>query len=337
LASIFGIDPAVKNIPSNTIEATLCSNYNVGASFFDIFFGLGRNHEMNLRAKNSSLQQRDLCSMLSLEPTASLVMRWALPLYEKSPARIFVRQLDLSSGEELYSRCDAICPWYEEVIQNRKSFIKKIIERRLDICGTCQLVVLAAGQSPLSLELALERPSQISQAFEVDISGMEEKARLYAETFPKHQRKLQCLTGDITSEGLLPLLEKSGYAKDGPSIVLMEGISYYLPRLALQKLISHFGSGGRSIIVIEYLLPCSDIEPSRRRIPREIFSLVERSAGLKELSCYTRDDLREIFRGAGGELLESWSMKDMEKERCKKNLYFPERGLGWIECSIGSV
>jgi O-methyltransferase involved in polyketide biosynthesis len=275
--------------------------------------------------------------MLSLAPTASLVMRWALPLYEKSPAQIFVRQLDLCSGEELFSRCDAICPWYGEVIQNRKSFLKRIIERRLDIWGSSQLVVLAAGQSPLALELALERPSQISQTFEVDISGMAEKARLYAETFPKLQGKLQCLTGDITREGLLPLLEKSGFAKDSPSIVLMEGISYYLPRSALQKLISRFGSGGRSLIVIEYLLPCNNIEPSRRKIPREIFNLVERSAGLEEISCYTADDLREIFRGAGGKLLESWSMRDMEMERCKKNVYFPRDELGWIGCSIGSL
>jgi len=248
-----------------------------------------------------------------------------------------VRQLDLCSGEELYSRCDAICPWYGEVIQNRKSFIKKIIEKRLEILGSGQLVVLAAGQSPLALELALEMPSQISRSLEVDVSGMEEKARLYAETFPKLQGKLQCITGDMASEGLLLLLERAGYAKDGPSIVLMEGISYYLPRLAMQKILSRFGSGGKGIVVIEYLLPCNNVEPSRRKIPREIFKLVGRSAGLGKISCYARDDSREIFRVAGGELLESWSMKDMELERCKKNAYFPEDGLGWIECSIGSV
>jgi len=264
-------------------------------------------------------------------------MRWALPFYEKSPAQRFAEQLDLSGGEQLFSGCSAICPWYGEVIQNRKYFMKKIIERPLDILNPSQRLVLATGQSPVALELSLERPSQISRAFEVDISGMEEKARLYAETFPGVQRKLLCLAGDITSEGLLPLLEKAGYAKDAASIVLMEGISYYLPKPTLQELISRFGSGGKSIIIIEYLLPCGKVEPSRRQVPREIFSLIRRSAGLEEISCYTRDELDKIFREAGGKLLESWSMKEMELARCRRNRYFPEDGLGWIECVIGRM
>ena len=275
--------------------------------------------------------------MLRLAPTAALVMRWALPLYEKNPAQRFVEQLDLSGGEQLYSGCSAICPWYGEVIQNRKYFIKKIIERQLDIRNPSQLLVLAAGQSPVALELSLERPSQISSAFEVDVSGMEEKARLYAETFPGVQGKLLCLAGDITSEGLLPLLERTGYAKDDASIVLLEGISYYLPKPTLQELISRFGSGGKNIIIIEYLLPCSKVEPSRRQVPREIFSLIRRSAGLEEISCYTREGLGRIFREAGGKLLESWSMKEMELARCEENRYFPRDGLGWIECVMGRM
>jgi len=81
-------------------------------------------------------------------------MRWALPFYEKSPAQRFAEQLDLSGGEQLFSGCSAICPWYGEVIQNRKYFMKKIIERPLDILNPSQLLVLATGQSPVALELA---------------------------------------------------------------------------------------------------------------------------------------------------------------------------------------
>ena len=117
----------------------------------------------------------------------------------------------------------------------------------------------------------------------------------------------------------------------------MEGISYYLPKPTLQELISRFGSGGKSIIIIEYLLPCSKVEPSRRQVQKEIFSLIRRSAGLEEISCYTRDELDKIFREAGGKLLESWSMKEMELARCRRNRYFPRDGLGWIECVMGRM
>jgi hypothetical protein len=73
------------------------------------------------------------------------------------------------------------------------------------------------------------------------------------------------------------------------------------------------------------------------RFQREIFSLIRRSAGLEEISCYTRDELDKIFREAGGKLLESWSMKEMELARCRRNRYFPRDGLGWIECVMGRM
>ena len=117
----------------------------------------------------------------------------------------------------------------------------------------------------------------------------------------------------------------------------MEGISYCLPKPTLQKLISRVGSGGRNIIIIEYLLPCGKVAPSRRQVQKEIFSLIRRRAGLEEISCYTRDELDKIFREAGGKLLESWSMKEMELARCRRNRYFPRDGLGWIECVMGMM
>lgn len=40
---------------------------------------------------------------LKLEPTAALVMAWALPLYKEGTIGDFVRQLDLSSGQDSYA------------------------------------------------------------------------------------------------------------------------------------------------------------------------------------------------------------------------------------------
>ncbi len=88
---------------------------------------------------------------LKLETTAALVMKWALPLYQKSPAIEFVNRLDLSSGTELYEKCRSVCDWYDEVILNRKSFIKHLIEQRLTGDERkYQLIILAAGKSPMA-------------------------------------------------------------------------------------------------------------------------------------------------------------------------------------------
>ena len=122
---------------------------------------------------------------LKLEPTAALVMVWALPPYETGPVGDFVRQLDLSSGEELFYRCQAACNWYGEVIRNRKHFILNQIVEHLKADGLIQIVLLAAGKSPLGLELLLQCSSKISAIFEVYITGMVEKEALYQRIAPE--------------------------------------------------------------------------------------------------------------------------------------------------------
>ncbi len=89
---------------------------------------------------------------LKLEPTAALVMAWALPLYQSGPVGDFVSQLDLSSGADLLCRCQAVCSWYGEVILNRKHFIRHLILKHLKAGSEpVQIILLAAGKSPLGL------------------------------------------------------------------------------------------------------------------------------------------------------------------------------------------
>jgi hypothetical protein len=153
---------------------------------------------------------------LKLEPTAALVMVWALPLYEKGAVCDFVRQLDLSSGAELFCRCQAACNWYGEVIRNRKHFIHNQIVEHLKADGLIQIVLLAAGKSPLGLELLLQCSSKISAIFEVDITGMAEKETAYQRTAPEVANRLKCITADIASQSL----RKSSGKRDVATILL---------------------------------------------------------------------------------------------------------------------
>lgn len=291
---------------------------------------------------------------LRLQPTASLVILWSLPLYSKSPApvRRFVEMLDLSAGEELLRRCDEICDWYGEVILNRKYFIKHLVERLLAeeeekvgeekaeeqaVRGKFQIVILAAGKSPLALELLVENPARISKIFEVDLAGIEEKRRFYSNVAPDLVEKLRCLTSDVASEDLLDRLANEGFDRDAPAIVLMEGISYYLPKKGLEKIVSMFRSGGKNRFIIEYLVPCSDVEADRRPIPKGIFSLIREEAGTAGTGCYTRAELSDLFRRSGGREVSCFEMSEMEFMRLGKNKRFCSRGDGWIEVLLGSI
>jgi hypothetical protein len=68
---------------------------------------------------------------MKLEHTAALVTSWAAPLYADGPTAAFIAQLDLSQGQELLARCRGVCPWYDEVICDRKHFISHLIQREL--------------------------------------------------------------------------------------------------------------------------------------------------------------------------------------------------------------
>jgi len=280
---------------------------------------------------NEKRDSLNFMDKLKPEPTAALVMAWALPLYESGPVGEFVRQLDLSSGADLLCRCQAACNWYGEVILNRKCFIRHLILEHLKAGGPVQVVLLAAGKSPLGLELLLSS-SGISRVFEVDIAGMAEKEALYKKTAPEVADRLRCITADIASESLQEELCRAGFRRDIATFVVLEGISYYISEDALKRIISSFRSFGRCIFILEYLLPCDFVEPSRRMIPRNIFSLIKMSTGQKEIRCYSDEALGKIFSEAGGRTAAYHSMQEMERQRTGRNEYFDKPGLGWIKC-----
>lgn len=288
---------------------------------------------------------------LRLQPTASLVILWSLPLYAKSPApvRRFVEMLDLSRGEDLLRRCNEICDWYGEVILNRKHFIKHLIERLLAegeeekkagekaAEGKVQIVILAAGKSPLALELLIENPARIAKIFEVDLAGIEEKRRLYSRVAPDLVERLRCLALDVASEDLLDRLAEEGFDPDSPAIVLMEGISYYLSKKSLEEIILRFRSGGRKKIIVEYLVPCSEVKADRRPIPKGIFTLIREEAETGGTACYTRSELSDLFLRSGGREVSCFDMSEMERLRLGKYKLFCSRGDGWIEAFLGSI
>ena len=277
---------------------------------------------------------------LRLEPTAALVMQWALRLYTEEPILRFVSRLDLSSGKTIFDKCHSVCNWYDEIILNRKSFIKHLIEQEL--CAAkqeYQLVFLADGKSPLPIEILFRYPSKVYRIFEIDVSGMEEKNRLYLELFPESLEKLKCINADIASPDILDVLNRTeiGYRTDLPTIILMEGISYYLRKQELKNIIASFQWQKEGIFIIEYLVPYQLVGQARRSIPEEIFRIIQDDCGLDGITSYTKEELRSFFREKGGDLIATYTMVDMEVARTGANTYFTKPSDGWIECVVARV
>ncbi|MDN7025766.1 hypothetical protein FGU65_12895 [Methanoculleus sp. FWC-SCC1] len=272
-----------------------------------------------------------------LGPTAALVMQWALPLYRHGITHRYADVLDLAAGRDLFTRCDAVCDWYGEVILNRKHCIRSLALRDVQALGedAC-VIILAAGMSPLGLELVSSDDPCPSRIIEVDIAGMGEKAALYRRIDPVRSRRIRCLNADITSEASLRMLSRE--ARGCPAIVLLEGITYYLSGRELAGILGAFHSrdaGNR--FVIEYLLPCDVVNPARRHIPREIFRIIQESAGLAATRCYTHESLGRLVAECGGAVEAHYNMTAMERCRTGRNHFFPHGEDGWIVCSHGRI
>ena len=282
----------------------------------------------------------DTQAMLKLHPTASLVTLWSLPLYAGAGAQVreFLKILDLSSGEGLLRRCNDICDWYGEVILNRKHFIKRTAKGLIaGREGPVQIVILASGKSPLALELLVEEGSRISGVFEVDLAGMEEKARLYSRLLPPGAGMLRCLEADVAGSDLAERLAEGGFNPDAPAIFVMEGISYYLSEEDLGGIVSGFRSGGRNRLILEYLVPCPEVRWERREIPRRIFSLIREEAGAGRITCYTRGELSALLEELGGRIVSTSSMAEMEQLRLGVNERFLKAEDGWIEGLVAAL
>jgi len=277
---------------------------------------------------------------LKLSDTASLVMSWSMPLYKQGLERSYIDCLDLSAGDALLMNCNEICPWYDEVILNRKHFIKRLIESVLQSSDErlWQIVIPAAGVSPLSLELLAGNTAYVTLIFEIDLSKMEEKNALYRSLAPELHVKVRHITGDITAPTFIDALKSAGYGSELPTIVLLEGISYYISREDLRRLIGIFRSEQqKNTIIIEYLFPCSSISEERREIPKRVFGTIKDHAWLQHINCYTADDIETLLQGIGGTAIVHYSQGDMELARTGTQIRFQRIRDGWIGCSLASL
>jgi len=278
---------------------------------------------------------------MRLDHTAALVTSWAEPLYAEGPTAAFVGQLDLSQGQELLARCHGICPWHGEVIRDRKHFLSHFIQKELATrAEQCQVVIPAAGVSPLALELLLSQQDNVKKVIEVDIAGTTEKHRLYSAVAPHLADHIACVTADITTAGFSAgMLEAEGsYEPDVPAIVLFEGISYYITEAQLRRAMGVFRSAKQqNMIVLEHLLPCALVNEARRSIPSRIFRTIGAYVGLANIRCYSPGHVESLFQSVRCSEVQHYSSTDMERFRKGKTQRFVEDGDGWIGCAVGAV
>lgn len=276
-------------------------------------------------------QGTEICQFacMKLSSTSALVLLWAGREHLRGvQAGAYLKQLDLEEGRSLYVACNAICAYYAEVIRNRKYGVRALIEKALPEKGAAQIVVAGAGLDPLGIDLAESCPN--ARIFEVDRDNMEVKKRLYADLSGNLADNPIFVTADLSEAGSVQdALCKQGWDPAVPTVLVFEGISYYLSRDSFRELVEVLNPAQ---VVCEYLKPDADIAADRRKIPEEVFSLIARECALPEIQRYHASALEQLMEGM--RVVERWGMTTLEKARSGTCLNFPTEESGWIEVSL---
>lgn len=264
----------------------------------------------------------------TLSPTSALVLLMDdNASYSHSKTLEYLNALDLSEALPLYEHFNKIWPHSREIIRNRKYAIDHLASQFLSQQIDSQVIIFAAGLNPLSIELSSKFPN--ATFFDLDLENMNTKEKLMTELNIKNS--IRCLSIDLMeSENIVTSLGKSGWKRDLPTLIIAEGISYYLPLSSLWKTIDILDA---KALIFEYLLPYEQVDKEMVSYPQETFTSLQIKYKLSSITHYDTELLKRCLEPKKGVLKETLDMHSIEQKRFSKNLYFPKQNSGWIEVS----
>lgn len=265
-------------------------------------------------------------------------------------AQRYLGMIDVGGGRQTVERCERIWPHYGEVIRNRKHCIAGLAMRHLLGGRIGQAVILGAGLDPLSVEIA-ERTRCAVASYEIDMHPPRLKPDWIAAASPVAAGCTRLARADLAGdpEAVAAALAEGGWRRGKPSLVVAEGVSYYLPEAALRGLLGLFRTGdGSGRIILEYLRDAGSIREDRARIPDAVFAEFIRGAGVGGLARYSDAQAARVAagadagragerRGRGRTGMATIGPAAMERGRTGRNRLFADDRSGWIAVCHGPI
>ena len=148
---------------------------------------------------------------------------------------------------------------------------------------------------------------------------------------------ITCITGDLTDHNcIISNLLKHGWNKNVPSLIIIEGLSYYLSESELYNIVNVFKTKNQhNHIILEYLLPNNQITKKWQAIAEYPFNLISKYNNLRSITRYNLSDISSQLKILDGKILNHYTMQHMEQSNILKNNVFDSKNPGWIEiCEI---
>lgn len=223
---------------------------------------------------------------MKISATSALVLNWTAPdVWTTANATDYTNRLDLSESEKLLGLFSEEEQYMHlQAVSNRKFFVRK---KAIDFITLCrqkgalpQVIILAAGIAPLSVELSSLFPE--AGIFDLDKYLMKEKEHFLQDSLPG----IRFIDGDLTNlEGMDRQLKSRGWDPQKPTLVIMEGITYYLTEDALRGVIAYFAPFAIAMAG-DFALQPEIVDEKARIFGTELFRKIKEAIDLKHIQYY---------------------------------------------------
>lgn len=273
---------------------------------------------------------------VSISATSALVLNWTDDKIWQSPLTAeYMRDLDLSEGQSLLERFSEVENlMHTQTVSCRKFFVRKAVceflERLQREGRSGQVVILAAGLAPMSVEIASLFPA--SAVFDVDLHNMREKQELLGGRVPN----ISFCECDITDIAKLDTaLAGAGFRKGEPTIAVLEGILYYLTPAALWNVLSYL-SQNQAVVVGEFGLKPELVNEVTRVHLVEVFAKIQGQVNLDFVTFYSDDSIKGLLREAGFGSVDLHNFQPIQKQRTGEEFPFTSPDSSWIKSFIAT-
>lgn len=266
--------------------------------------------------------------MIEVPATSAFVLLFTnQDMYKGSTARTFMSKIDLSAADPIKEAFKDHWEQKRTELLNRKHGVEKGCRQFLDAHPTAQVIHLGGGLDPLSIDLAECYPQ--AQIYDVDMAHMPLKAEINQSLGGPEIAFLTANLADVPS--LTTVLSGAGWSADSPTLLVSEGISYYIPKNVYSHTLAALRtSGGR--LVFEYSIPDELLVGTP--MAEVYLDFYTRFTALLELPFpmqrYDDSEVNELASNLNGEVQEILIQKELEFSRLGKNVMRKDPTMGSI-------
>lgn len=267
---------------------------------------------------------------MKISATSTLVLNWTDSKLWQSPETLnYNQQLDLSEGEPLFKLfSEEETFMHTQAVSGRKYYMKKRLVGFLEVLSnqgeSGQVIILAAGLAPLSVEIASLFPT--CRVFDVDKFLMGEKKELINGK-PANIEFIECDITDLSS--FKDKLLNHNFKFDKPTIAVMEGIIYYLPSDSLKRILN-FLKKNNIAFVGDFCLKPELVNEKTRFYLTDVFRKIKEEVTLDFINFYSAEEITDLLKEAGYKKITVSNMQQIQEERVGDKNPFSEKNSCWV-------